>query len=169
MVEGLEARLKANPDDPEGWAMLARSHKFMGNMAAAAADYAHIENDPLMAGNPDMLSDYAESIALSGKGFKGKPTQLLAKALKLAPDHPNALLLAGAAALEAGDKAKAVGYWEKVLPQAPEGSQMHAFIAGQIERLKKELAAPPQAARPKAPAKAPGSAAQKSPKPAEMR
>ncbi|MDR0996884.1 MAG: c-type cytochrome biogenesis protein CcmI [Zoogloeaceae bacterium] len=152
MVESLEARLKANPDDPAGWAMLARSRKFMGNMAGATEAYAHLEKDPAMTGNAGMLADYAESIALSGNGFKGKPSQLIEQALKLDPENGHAMLLAGAAALEAGDKPKALGYWEKLLPQVPEGD-MRQFIVGQVDKLKGELAQPTQATPPAKPEK----------------
>jgi len=36
MVKGLAARLEAEPDDPEGWARLIRSHRVLGDEAAAA-------------------------------------------------------------------------------------------------------------------------------------
>ena len=35
MLEGLLARLEANPDDPKGWSLLAQSYAFVGDAAAA--------------------------------------------------------------------------------------------------------------------------------------
>jgi cytochrome c-type biogenesis protein CcmH len=40
MVAGLAARLERNPDDPKGWAMLARSYEVMGRHAEAQAAWA---------------------------------------------------------------------------------------------------------------------------------
>lgn len=40
MVEGLAAKLKANPGNPEGWAKLLRSRMVLGNMQQAQADLA---------------------------------------------------------------------------------------------------------------------------------
>jgi cytochrome c-type biogenesis protein CcmH len=40
MVAGLAARLEQNPDDPKGWAMLARSYQVMGRHAQAQAAWA---------------------------------------------------------------------------------------------------------------------------------
>lgn len=40
MVAGLAARLERNPDDPQGWAMLARSYQVMGRHAEAQAAWA---------------------------------------------------------------------------------------------------------------------------------
>jgi cytochrome c-type biogenesis protein CcmH/NrfG len=37
LIGGLERRLKSNPDDAAGWALLAQSYAFMGDAAAADA------------------------------------------------------------------------------------------------------------------------------------
>lgn len=42
MVAGLAARLERNPDDPAGWAMLARSYQVLGRHAEAEAALARI-------------------------------------------------------------------------------------------------------------------------------
>lgn len=121
MVARLATRLQANPDDPKGWVMLARSYKALGRYPEAAEAYgkgmAIVENDA------ELLADYAELLAITSSGFQGKPTELLDKALKLAPEDPQVLLLAGAAAGERGDFRKAVAYWEKVLPLMDPGSE----------------------------------------------
>ena len=97
MVNKLAERMKANPDDPKGWLMLARSYKQMGRYAEAVDAFSHAEK--VVNEEPDLLAAYAETIAMAeGKGLKGKPTQLVDKALKLDPKHGHSLFLAGAAA-----------------------------------------------------------------------
>jgi cytochrome c-type biogenesis protein CcmH len=121
MVAKLAERLKQNPDDPKGWVMLARSYKAMGRYPEAAEAYG--KGMSLVEKEPVLLADYAEMLAITGDGFRGKPTELIDKALKLAPDDPQILLLAGAAAGERRDFRAAVQYWEKVLPQLEPGSE----------------------------------------------
>ncbi|GHU42137.1 hypothetical protein AGMMS50289_06380 [Betaproteobacteria bacterium] len=135
MVEKLAARLEANPDDPEGWLMLARSYKMLDRPAEAAAAYAHIE--ALIAQDADLLVDYAETLGMSAATrLAGKPRQLLTQALQLDPDNRRALFLAGVAALDAGDNAEAVTYWEKLLPQVAPGSELHNLLTEQLAKIK---------------------------------
>ncbi len=137
MVAKLAARLEANPDDEEGWVMLARSYKVMNRPAEAAQAYSHAEK--LVATDPALLADYAEALAQSsGQGLKGKPEQLVQKALKLDPNHGHSLFLAGAAALEAGNKAKAADYWEKVLPQVEPNSELYNLLKDNIDKFRAE-------------------------------
>lgn len=54
MVEGLANRLKAEPDDPQGWARLVRSYQVMGDIAAR--DAALAEARRLFANRPRDLA-----------------------------------------------------------------------------------------------------------------
>lgn len=138
MVEKLAQRLQQNPDDAKGWVMLARSYKMLGRYAESAEAYgkgfALVENEPVL------LTDYAEMLAISGNGFSGKPTELLDKALKLAPDDPQTRLLAGAAAGERGDFALAVTHWEKALAGVEPGSEEAAAITSAIAQAREAAA-----------------------------
>lgn len=138
MVARLADRLKENPNDTKGWLMLARSYKALGRVAEAAEAYAKVEKE--IADQPDLLVDYAEALAMAGQGsrgsLRGKPTQLVEQALKVDPEHPHALLMAGAAAMERGDKAKAIAYWEKLLPMVEPGSDVETMLRGSIDKLK---------------------------------
>jgi len=135
MVAKLAERLKANPDDPQGWLMLARSYKSMGRLAEAAEAYGKAEK--VVAEDASLLADYAETLAMSGStGMKGKPRQLIDQALKLDADNPHALLLAGAAAMEAGNKPEAIKYWEKLLPMVEPGSEIENMLNAALEKLR---------------------------------
>lgn len=41
LIGGLESRLEENPNDGNGWLLLAKSHDHLGNTAAAWSSYAH--------------------------------------------------------------------------------------------------------------------------------
>ncbi len=135
MVAKLAARMAENPDDLNGWAMLARSYKTLGRYADAAAAYAKAEK--LVNENPDLLASYAETLAMAnGKGLKGKPAQLVEKALKLDPQHGHSLFLAGAAAMEAGNNKQGIAYWEALLPQVEPGSEIDQMLRSGIDKMK---------------------------------
>ena len=135
MVNKLAERMKANPDDPKGWLMLARSYKQMGRYAEAVDAFSHAEK--VVNEEPDLLAAYAETIAMAeGKGLKGKPTQLVEKALKLDPKHGHSLFLAGAAAMERGDNKQGIAHWEALLPQVEPGSEIDQMLRSGIDKMK---------------------------------
>lgn len=135
MVERLAEKLKANPDDLQGWVMLARSYKSQGRFDEAVIAFA--KGEKLVNEAPDLLASYAETLALArGDGLKGKPRQLVEKALKLDPKHPHSLFLAGAAAMEAGENKKGVAYWEALLPMTEPGSDIEIMLKDGISKMK---------------------------------
>jgi cytochrome c-type biogenesis protein CcmH len=135
MVESLAERMRNNPDDVQGWLMLARSYKALGRHADAAAAYAKVEKE--VEKDPAMLTDYAEALAMSSpEGLKGKPLKLVEKALRLDPKSGHALFLAGAAAMEAGENKKGIDYWERLLPMVEPGSELDQMLRQGIDRMK---------------------------------
>lgn len=139
MVARLAERLAQNPDDPKGWVMLARSYKALGRYPEAAEAYS--KGMALVEKDATLLADYAELLAMTGDGFTGKPSQLIDKALKLAPEDPQVLLLAGAAAGQRGDFKAAVAYWEKVLPQLEPGSEEAEALGGALAEARQRASA----------------------------
>ena len=134
MVSKLAERMQANPDDMQGWLMLARSYKTLGRYEDAMAAYGKAEK---AIDDPDVLASYAETIAMAqGKGLTGKPTQLIETALKLDPKHGHSLFLAGAAAMERGDRKAGIAYWEALLPQVEPGSEIDQMLRSGIDKMK---------------------------------
>ena len=135
MVASLAAKMQANPDDMQGWLMLARSYKSLGRFDEAVQAYAKAEK--VINDDPNLLASYAEAIAMAnGKGITGKSVQLIERALKIDPKHGHSLFLAGAAAMEAGDTKKAIAYWEALLPQVEPGSEIDQVLRQGIDKMK---------------------------------
>ncbi|OGT22262.1 MAG: c-type cytochrome biogenesis protein CcmI [Gammaproteobacteria bacterium RBG_16_57_12] len=143
MAATLEERLRANPEDGEGWVMLARSYYFMQDPKKAVAAYAKAVE--LTGGqDPNLLADYADSLALlNNRSLAGQPTDLIKQALALDPNHVKALWLAGTAAFEAQDFASAKSYWERVLPMVAPGSENAQAIEGAIAEAGQRLGEAP--------------------------
>jgi len=158
MVEKLAARLKDEPDNAEGWVMLARSYRVLGRFKEAAAAYAAAAGRSKP--DPDLLADYADSLGMAQDGnLAGKPEQLVLQALKLDPKHVKSLALAGTAAFERRDFARAAEYWEHILPQLPPDSEMAQAVRSSIAEARAEAKLPPAAAAAKPAAKSVAGAA----------
>lgn len=135
MVARLAARLDSNPDDPRGWSMLARSYKALGRYEEAVAAYGR--TGTLLDQDAQLLSDYAEALAIaSGGSLKGKPTELLNRAIKLDPANPQVLVLAGTAAYEREDFGTAIQHWEALLKQLPADSEDAGALAASIAKAR---------------------------------
>ena len=120
MVDRLAARLKDNPDDLAGWARLARAYKVQNRLDEAAAAFA--KTGKLLDTDPDLLTQYADTEAMRTKSLQGKPSELINKALTIAPKHPMALMMAGQAAYQSGNFAKAIDHWQTALTVLPVNS-----------------------------------------------
>lgn len=121
MVQSLAAKLKAKPDDAEGWAMLARSYTTLGQVAESLPAYAQALK--LAPKDAELMADYADALALQqGRQFSGEPLAWIRKALVQDPRQPKALLLAGTEAFNRQDMPAAIKFWEQVVAAGPAGS-----------------------------------------------
>jgi cytochrome c-type biogenesis protein CcmH len=120
-VQALAKRLEQNPNDAQGWTMLARSYSQMQRYKDAAEAFEHAT--ALDSKNADLWADYALAVALiNGKEMQGKPTEFINKALAIDPQNRNALMLAGNAAFDLKNYEQAIQYWEKLLKALPPNS-----------------------------------------------
>lgn len=113
MVNGLAVRLEKEPENAEGWMMLARSYVVMKDWGKAAGAYAKLA--ALRPGNADILADWADVVAAEHGSVVGPAEPIIAQALAANPDHVKSLLLLGTAAFERHDYAAAANHWERVL------------------------------------------------------
>lgn len=134
MVADLEARLEADPEDGEGWLMLARSHRFMEDHAAAARAFAKAHR--LLGDRPELNVAYAESLMLAHDGPPPpKATRLLESALEARPDHPDGLWLGAIVAYQAGELETARLRLQRLRSQLPEGSDAARSVADALRRV----------------------------------
>lgn len=121
MIERLAARLQDQPDDGNGWAMLARSYAVTGRYAEAVPAFRKAA--ALKQDDPVLLADFADALAMTRDGaFDIEALALVEQALKLDPNNAKALLLAGTAAFARNDRVSAIRYWETVARVAPPDS-----------------------------------------------
>jgi cytochrome c-type biogenesis protein CcmH len=135
-VDKLAKRLESNPNDPQGWTMLARSYSSMEKWTEATGAYAKAtEQNP---NNADLWAEYAFATAMgNGRTLEGQPVELINRALKVDPQNAKALQLAGSAAFQAKDYKKAIDYWQRILKQVPAGSEVEQAITERIDEAKR--------------------------------
>jgi len=137
-VAALAKKLEQNPNDVSGWIMLGRSYNSLEKYAEASAAYK--KATALKADDADLWADYAFNLAMAnGKKLAGEPTDIINKALKLDPENPKALELAGSAAFEAKDFAQAIKYWEKLLQRTGNDPEISQALSERIADAKRQL------------------------------
>jgi cytochrome c-type biogenesis protein CcmH len=145
----LERYLQRQPSDARALVLKARL-----DMRAQRYDFAAAAFEKALAGKSKAANDagvwveYAEARGMAQGGtLAGEPLVLVQKALALDARHGQALDLAGSAAWEVRDFAKAAMHWKRLLEQIPPGSPRHAELSLAIERAeqraKLSLPSPP--------------------------
>nr|AMK59226.1 cytochrome c-type biogenesis protein CcmI [uncultured bacterium UPO46] len=134
MIAQLEQKMASNPDDVQGWLLLARAYKTMSRWDDAERAYEKI-GQPLQA-NAEWLAELADVLVQKTNSFAGRPHALIARALAVEPDNAKALLLAGAEAFGEKRFAAAIGHWERLLARMEPESDEAKMIAAGVARAR---------------------------------
>ena len=147
MVAALGERLKAQPDDAEGWLMLGRSYTALGRYRDAATALRRAQ--ALVPPNATLLADLADVVGMANnKRLAGEPARLVQQALDVDPRHVKALALAGSVSFEAKDYAGARRHWGQLLAVLPADSPMARSVQGSMAEATQLEAGGPVAAGP---------------------
>ena len=138
MIVKLAARLQQQPDDLEGWTMLARTYNILERYSKAEAAFENV----LRLGGEDagVLTDYADAMVMANDGtFTDQSGALLTRALELDPDNVKALWLTGHWKNQSGAHAEAIRYWQKAALLLPDDGQDKPVITRQIQQARQQL------------------------------
>lgn len=114
----LEKKMEQQPEDPNGWFLLARSYSEMRRFPDAVRAYRKLVE--LVPYEAQLWANYADVTAMTqNQSLLGKPTIFLSKALELDGNNVLALMLSGQAAMERGDYVAAVTHWQKLADLLP--------------------------------------------------
>ena len=127
-IDKLEEKLKKNPNDVEGMALLARSYFVLENYAAAAGVLERLVK--LRPRDPDAMADLADSLAASSpeRTLAGRPISLVKAALAVNPRHPKSLALAATYAMQTNQTAEAIAYWKRLRALMPPDSEQQQRV-----------------------------------------
>ncbi|KXJ62830.1 cytochrome C biogenesis protein [Achromobacter xylosoxidans] len=134
-INALAQRMRASPDDADGWYMLARSYETLGRYNDAVAAYQEVLR--LVSGQPAVLADLADALLSARQGQPDEASiAAVAQALQADPDQPKALALAGMMALRRGDAADALTHWERLRALLPQDSEAARQIQTNIAQAR---------------------------------
>ncbi len=115
MTALMEQHLGKNPEDVNGLYFLASNYIGLSDYENAANALERLYQ--LTGDNPQVLVSYIDVLVrLNNGSFAGRATELIERAVMIAPDNYSALLFAGLAAEESGSYQKANGYYKRLLP-----------------------------------------------------
>ena len=110
----------------------------MDRFAEAEKAFEQAVKDRKVALDAAVWCDYADAAGLvQGGKLEGAPAMLVAKALEIDPNHPQALEMAGSLAVERGDLAGAAKHWKSLLAQMPEDLPQRAQLARAVEKVER--------------------------------
>ena len=131
-ISALATRLKQQPGDAQGWALLGRAYAATGQTKDAVDALRHAHE---LAGDDHALTvEYAQALALDAPDHRidGESRQLLEGVLAKEPDNQRALWLLGIADYQAARYDAAIARWNTLLPLVADNAEVGASVRKQI-------------------------------------
>jgi cytochrome c-type biogenesis protein CcmH len=121
MVKRLADKMDKDPNNGEGWLLLARTYGELRQHGAAASAYAKAA--ALLPPDATLLADWTDAYVLTHDGkWDAASRAMVNRALAADPKHLKALALAGSEAFERADYQAAIDYWKRLKAVAPADS-----------------------------------------------
>lgn len=147
-VKQLEAELKRNPNEPEGWRLLGRSYLSLERYTEARTAFETALK--LAPDDANLLVENAQArlYAAPDKQLDAQAVGLLQRALAIEPQHQRARWFLGVSQRQQGQPAEAARTWEPLLAQVDGGTA--TTLRTQINQARAEagLEALPEPATP---------------------
>ena len=157
IAASLANKLQADPNNLEGWILLGRTHRSMGNLDAALSAF-----ERALKLNPDdeLILARAEVLAAKNQGrFDGEPWRVIREVLQRDPQNYGALLLAGSASYADNRYADALEFWQRARlqlsadhPDVPNLIEAMSTVQAKLKNPASPSAAPAAQGAPSAPA-----------------
>ncbi|MFF7107094.1 c-type cytochrome biogenesis protein CcmI [Pseudomonas sichuanensis] len=140
MTSRLERAVQAQPDSAEALYILGRT--YMADQRPADAAKAFERAVSLAGRQPELLGQWAQALYFAAdKQWSPQLQALTEEALKADPQEVTSLGLRGIAAFEGQRYQEAIGFWQRLLAQLPEGDASRAALQGGIDRAADKLKA----------------------------
>ncbi|SFC05516.1 c-type cytochrome biogenesis protein CcmI [Tropicimonas isoalkanivorans] len=136
LIEQLRAAVEKNPDELQGWELLARNEARLGNLSAAHAAQAKIvELKGPEAAPQDYLALAALMIQAAGGNVSAEADAALTSALERDPHNPVARYYMGLAHLQTGRPDLTFEVWEPLLRDSPPDAPWVPVIRARLESV----------------------------------
>jgi len=128
----LRTHLQQQPDDLQGWTLLAQTSAMLHQPAEARDAFDHVlKLDP---NNAEAMIGWAEndSMIRDDHRIQGRGLELLQRAVQMHPDSQRGLWLLGISQFQSNEYAHAAATWRLLQPQLEPGSNVAKAVAEQI-------------------------------------
>lgn len=136
-IQGLEAKVAADPDNTAQQLMLARSYRVMGRYPESVVAYGKAW--PLVEKDPSELALFAEVLALQRGSFEGKPDELLAQAKALDANNLDVMMLLGQSAIQQKRYEEALAVLLPLKRELDASGEETDWLQSQIESIEQQL------------------------------
>jgi cytochrome c-type biogenesis protein CcmH len=127
----LRARLNADPNNGEGWALYARTESILGNYAEAKNAYDRAIS--LGQNGPEVLVSYGEMLVLGEQGIVPPAAKtVFVQALTADPKNDVARYYLALAAAQAGEVKQAIADWSSLAADLPDDSPMRPELERRV-------------------------------------
>jgi cytochrome c-type biogenesis protein CcmH len=134
LVATLAARLRQNPDDLQGWALLARSYTTLGRIADALPAWRNVMR--LAQDKTEFASQFGEALVQAADGtVTPEAVQQFEIARKADPGDPRARYYLGMARDQAGDRREALQMWTDLVALSPADAPWLPIVRERMRRV----------------------------------
>lgn len=148
LVEKLAARVNAEPDNPQGWALLARSYRQLGRFPEALDAYRR-----LMTLIPNDAAAFAELgelyAAVAGGVINAEAHAAFVAALRQDRSEPRAQFYLGLEQAQTGGAENAIAIWRALTADAAEDAPWLAAVREQMAQVAQDSGVMPMAVEPR--------------------
>lgn len=151
VVETLAQHMEKNPEKIDGWLLLARSQRKLGQYVAAARSFhMAIERG---ASDCDTFASYGEMVVrnFGGQRVPAEAQEAFRRAYLTEPDDPRAAFYLGLAASQEGDPRRAVAIWKELEAKSPQDAPWLDILRRHIDLTAEQADLIPSAITPISP------------------
>jgi cytochrome c-type biogenesis protein CcmH len=133
MAARLAQRLRDQPDDLDGWLLLARTYQTLGRYAEAATAFGRAA--ALAGGRAELQATYGEALVQAAEGIVSPAArEAFDAALELDPTEPRARYYQALATAQAGRFQEAIETWRGLAQNATPDAPWLGFVRERIAR-----------------------------------
>ena len=138
MIEQLETQIAISPDNARAWELAGQSYMVINEFSKAAASYRSLNH--LVPDNPDYLIAWADaSIMAAGDIYTETAQMLVARALKINPEHESALWLSALGESSIGNFEDSTKQLQILLTRVSDDEAMSQQLKTMIEQNRSML------------------------------
>lgn len=150
LVQQLAVRMQADPNNIEGWALLARSYRQIDRFPEALEAYRHV-----LTLNPEGAEPYANfgemAVTVAGGRVAPEAREAFTTALKRERGEIRSRFYLGLAAAQDGDAQRAIAIWRDLTAGAPQDAPWLEMVRGQMFQVAQSSAIMPMNVEPRHP------------------